>query len=91
MTKPLPDGTVVDRTYGDLEEASLQNMDRLILILRDLKDGGETDVAFENALVLYKDEAERLRIMGMLIHKRVSEAGIAAEQLAAANKRSLGA
>lgn len=89
MTKPLANGVVADRTYSDLEEASLRNLNRLKRVLMDLRDGdNDTSEAFDLALQMYEDEALRLRIYGMLIHKRLSEAETAAMQLAAANRET---
>lgn len=87
MTKPTSDGDVMMRAYGDLEEVSQQTMTRLWLILADLKGAGaETNNAFNIALQLFQDEAERMRIMTMLKFQKVSDAGRAAERLAATNR-----
>lgn len=90
MTKPTTDGDVVTRTYGDLEEVSKRNMNRLKFMLRDLRNGGETTrAAFDVTLELYEDEVERLEIMRMLIHKELSDAGAAAYRLAAVDKQQV--
>lgn len=88
MTKPLVDGDVFARTYGDLAEASAQNMNRLLKLNCDLIDGN-TDSARKMALELYKDEAERLRIMTMLQYRQLKDAESAAMRLAAVDKRQV--
>lgn len=90
MTKPTTDGVVVEHTYSDLEEVSRQNMKKLRRAMSILRRGGEsTHAAFDIAAELFEDEAERLLIMGMLRQKNLSEAGLAAERLAAVDRSQI--
>lgn len=86
MTKPTDDGGVVQRTYGDLEHISEQNMNRLLTVILDLRNGAnDTEAAFSILLEMYKDEAQRLRVMTYLRMKHINDAGALAEKLAATN------
>lgn len=89
MTKPTDNGRVVERAYDDIEEALLQGGDKLAVIIADILDGGENSQALKAAVALVQDNAQLLRVVGLLRQKNYPKAELAAMRLAASDKGAL--
>lgn len=88
MTKPSATGNVLTRTASDLEEVALRHSARLTELMTHLLDGNTND-ALRIAVELKDENSKVLRILGMLIHKRLSEAETAAMALAATDRQAV--
>lgn len=86
MTKPKPNGSVMQRIVGDLEEVMRRDSKLAARLVSCLVANSDTFAASELALQIWNDTVETQHILNLILREQLADAELIAERLAASDK-----